>query len=140
MERLSADAQNLNWLVSSFAGRVAGVTRALVVSADGLLIAMSVEVDRTKGDQLAAIVSGLASLAHGARRCLGNRMVKQMIVEMDGEFLFAMTISDGSTLCVTASAGSDLGFVGYEMGLLVSRVGDALTPALRSELQSSLPR
>ena len=140
MERLSAGAQNLNWLVSSFAKRVAGVNRALVVSADGLLIAMSDGVDRAKGDQLAAIVSGLASLAHGASRCLENRAVKQMIVEMDGEFLFTMAISDGSTLCVTASDAADLGFVGYEMGLLVSRVGGALTPALRSELQSSLPR
>ena len=140
MDRLSAGAQNLNWLVSSFAGRVAGVTRALVVSADGLLVAMSDEVDRAKGDQLAAIVSGLASLAHGARRCLGHRLVKQVVLEMDGEFLFAMAISDGSTLCATASTGADLGLVGYEMGLLVSRVGDALTPALRSELQTSLPR
>jgi len=140
VDRLSAGAQNLNWLVSSFAGRVAGVTRALVVSADGLLVAMSDEVDRAKGDQLAAIVSGLASLAHGARRCLGHRLVKQVVLEMDGEFLFAMAISDGSTLCATASTGADLGLVGYEMGLLVSRVGDALTPALRSELQTSLPR
>lgn len=140
MDRLSADAQNLNWLVSSFAGRVAGVTRALVVSADGLLIAMSRDVDRAKGDQLAAIVSGLASLAHGARRTLGNRQLRQMIIEMEGEFLFAMSIADESTLCVTASGRADLGVVGYEMGLLVSRVGDALTPALRSELQATLPR
>ncbi len=140
MDRLSAGAQNLNWLVSTFATRVGGVTRALVVSADGLLIAMSDGVERTQGDQLSAIVSGLASLAQGACRCLGDRAVRQMILELEGEFLFAMAISDGSTLCVTASSDADLGFVGYEMGLVVSRVGDALTPALRTELQSSLPR
>lgn len=140
METLSNEAQNLNWLVSSFATRVAGVTRALVVSADGLLIAMSESVDRAKADQLAAITSGLSSLTHGAARCLGNQTVKQLIVEMEGEFLFVMSVSDGSALCVTASATADLGFVGYEMTLLVSRVGGALTPAMRFELQSSLPR
>jgi predicted regulator of Ras-like GTPase activity (Roadblock/LC7/MglB family) len=140
VERMSAGAQNLNWLVSNFATRVSGVSRALVVSADGLLIAMSAEVERARADQLSAIASGLTSLTRGAARCLGKDTVKQVIVELEGEFLFVMAISDGSTLCVTATAAADLGFVGYEMGMLVSRVGDVLTPALRSELQSVLPR
>jgi uncharacterized protein len=30
--------------------------------------------------------------------------------------------------------------VGYEMALLVSRAKDVLTPALRAELQGTLPR
>jgi len=34
----------------------------------------------------------------------------------------------------------DIGLVGYEMALLVSRTGDVLTPSLRAELQASLPR
>jgi predicted regulator of Ras-like GTPase activity (Roadblock/LC7/MglB family) len=142
MSQLSHGAQNLNWLVSSFVDHVAGVTRAVVVSADGLLIAVSdnARLDRTQGDQLAAVISGLSSLTHGAARCLHNGGVRQTIVEMDGELLFAMTISDGSVLCVTTSGTADLGFVGYEMGLLVGRVGEALTPALRDELQTALPR
>jgi predicted regulator of Ras-like GTPase activity (Roadblock/LC7/MglB family) len=139
VQRLSADAENLNWLVSNFARRVPAVTSALVVSADGLLLAMSDDVDRSSGDQLSAAVSGLASLAQAASRCLHGKPVKQMIVEMEGEFLFVMSISDGSALCVMTGDDADLGFVGYEMGLLVSRVGDALTPGLRSELQSTLP-
>lgn len=137
---MSADAESLNWLVSNFTSRTAGVTRSLVISADGLLIAMSDGVDRAKADQLSAVASGLASLSHGAARCLENGEVKQLIIEMDNEFLFVMAISDGSALCVTASSSADLGFVGYEMGMLVRRVGDALTPALRDELQASLPR
>jgi predicted regulator of Ras-like GTPase activity (Roadblock/LC7/MglB family) len=140
VDRVSAEAESLNWLVSNFTSRTAGVTRSLVISADGLLIAMSEEVDRATADQLSAVASGLASLSHGAARCLGSRDVKQLIVEMDGEFLFVMAISDGSALCVTASASADLGFVGYEMGMLVRRVGDALTPALRDELRAALPR
>jgi uncharacterized protein len=138
-DEMSAGAQNLNWLVSAFAGRAAGVTRAIVVSSDGLLIAMSDGVERARADQLSAVASGLASLSHGAARCLDNRAVKQMIVEMEGEFLFVMAVSDGSALCVTADATADLGLVGYEMGMLVRRVGEELTPALRDELKASLP-
>lgn len=142
MTQLSPGAQNLNWLVSNFADRVTGVSRAIVVSADGLLIAVSdgSDLDRNQGDQLSAIISGLASLTQGAARCLQNGGVRQTIVEMQDELLFAMSISDGSVLCVTTVGSADLGFVGYEMGMLVRRVGEALTPALRDELQTALPR
>jgi predicted regulator of Ras-like GTPase activity (Roadblock/LC7/MglB family) len=51
-----------------------------------------------------------------------------------------MSISDGSILAVLSSPDSDLGLVGYEMALLVERAGRVLTPALRAELQSALPR
>src|SRR3954452_13608982 len=85
VQRLSADAENLNWLVSSFARRVPAVTSALVVSADGLLLAMSEGVDRSIGDQLSAVVSGLASLGQAASRCLHGKPVRQMIAEMEDE-------------------------------------------------------
>jgi hypothetical protein len=40
---------------------------------------------------------------------------------------------------VLAATSCDVGVVGYEMALLVTRVGDALTPRLRAELQAALP-
>jgi hypothetical protein len=33
----------------------------------------------------------------------------------------------------------DIGLIGYEMSLLVGRIGQVLTPALRAELQGSPP-
>jgi uncharacterized protein len=59
---------------------------------------------------------------------------------MEHGFLFVMSISDGSCLAVLASRSCDIGLVGYEMALLVSRAGEVLTPALRSEMQAALPR
>jgi predicted regulator of Ras-like GTPase activity (Roadblock/LC7/MglB family) len=50
---------------------------------------------------------------------------------MQGGFLLLMAISDGSWLSVLASPTSDIGLVGYEMTLLVERVGEHLSPALR---------
>ncbi|MGW3786824.1 roadblock/LC7 domain-containing protein, partial [Micromonospora chokoriensis] len=39
---------------------------------------------------------------------------------------------DGSSFAVLAARSSDVGQVGYEMALLVDRVGDALTPQPRA--------
>ena len=83
MTTLSTEAANFSWLLGNFVKSVPGVQHTLVVSADGLLMAMSDELDRTQGDQLAAIVSGLSSLTRGAARQLGAGEVRQSIVEMD---------------------------------------------------------
>jgi predicted regulator of Ras-like GTPase activity (Roadblock/LC7/MglB family) len=136
---LSDDARNLSWLVSNFTTKVPGVANTLVLSADGLPLALSDNLDREAADQLAAIASGLSSLTHGAARLLAAGAVKQTIVEMEAGFMFVQTISDGSILSVLTTTDADLGLIGYEMALLVSRVGDVLTPALRVELQAALP-
>lgn len=139
MSDLSTEAASFSWLLGNFVKSVPGVQHTLVVSADGLLMAMSEGVDRTQGDQMAAIVSGLASLTRGAARQLGGGAVRQAIVEMDHMFLFTTSISDGSVLAVVADATCDVGLVGYEMTLLVTRAEATMTPQLVSEMRSRLP-
>jgi uncharacterized protein len=140
MATLSTDAHNLNWLVANFARATPGVAHALVVSADGLPVAVSERLDRPRADQLAAIASGLASLTLGASRCFDGGQVTQTVVEMDRGFLFVMSISDGSCLAVLATSSCNVGVVAYEMTVLVARAGDVLTPSLRAELQAILPQ
>lgn len=139
MSTLSTEAANFNWLLGNFVKSVPGVRHTLVVSADGLLMAMSEGLDRTSGDQMAAIVSGLTSLTRGAARQLGGGAVRQSIVEMDELFLFSTSVSDGSVLAVVAEATCDVGLVGYEMTMLVSRAEDTMTPQLVSEMRARLP-
>jgi uncharacterized protein len=139
MPQLSTQARDLNWLVGNFATRTPGVAHAMVVSADGLPVAVSERLDRPKADQLAAIASGLASLTQGGARLIEGGLVTQTVVEMDRGLLVVMAISDGSCLTVLASAGCDVGVVAYEMTVLVTRAGDVLTPSLRAELQAALP-
>jgi predicted regulator of Ras-like GTPase activity (Roadblock/LC7/MglB family) len=133
------DDVDFAWLLDSFARTVPGARHALAVSADGLLMAMSTELDRTSGDQLAAIVAGLSSLTRGAARQLRSGEVRQAIVEMDASFLVLMSVSDGSLLAVVADAQADVGLIGYEMAMLVTRAEATLTPQLISELRSRLP-
>ncbi len=140
MTDLSAAARNINWLVENFVDRVPGVTEAVVVSADGLPMAVSRGLDRDTGDRFAAVASGLIGLAYGAAGRFGGGAVTQIVIEMENAFLFVTGISDGSSLAIVADATADVGLVGYEMAVLVERAGAVLTPELRVELQGALPR
>ena len=135
---LSDQAKNVNWLMANFVGNTQGVEDAVAVSSDGLLIAMSTRFERATADKLAAIITGLRALAHGAANELGKGQVLQVIIEMGQAFLFVSAISDGSTLGVVAARDCDLGLVGYEITLLVERVGTQLTPILVTELKNAL--
>ena len=131
MSPLTSSVQDLNWLITDFAGRVPSVARAIVVSADGLPLAFSDGFPQDRADQLAAVTSGLTSLTQGAARVFEGGAVTQTVVEMRKGLLLVMAISDGSSLAVLASADCDMGLVAYEMALLVERVGEALTPDTR---------
>ena len=135
MSPLTSSVQDLNWLITNFAGRVPSVAHAIVVSADGLPLAFSEEFPKDRADQLAAVTSGLTSLTQGAARVFEGGAVTQTVVEMRRGLLLVMAISDGSSLAVLASADCDMGLVAYEMALLVERVGQAFTPDTRGGLR-----
>jgi uncharacterized protein len=133
------DDRDLDGLLTSFADKTSGALSAVVVTSDGLVLALSDHIARDTADQLAAITSGLTSLATGAGRCFKAGAVNQLIVEMEGGYLFITSISDSSTLAVMCEPSCDIGLIGYEMSLLVARIGRVLTPALRAELQGTRP-
>ena len=122
---------DMGWLLNNFANSVAGIAHVVAVSADGLLLASSRDLPTDRADQLAAITSGVVSLTDGASRMFDAGTVQQTIIEMDSGYLFLMSISDGSSMAVLAARSCDVGQVGYEMALLVERVGAALVPAPR---------
>lgn len=140
MSRSTTDRDtNLDWLLTQFVQNTPDTRTAIVVSSDGLLVAMSGGADRDSSDQFAAITSGLTSLALGAAQCFDFEAMNQVIIEMRGGWLFIMSISDGSCLAVVCERSCDIGLVGYEMTLLCERAGDVLTPELISRLRKSLP-
>ena len=136
----SPAARNVNWLLDRFVVDTDGVERAVGVSSDGLLIAIAPLLSPGEADKLAAMISGLTSLALSASRMLDKGPLRQVIVELGGGFLLVSAIRDGSCLGVVTAAGTDLGLVGYETAMLVHRVGALLTPDLVAELKSSMPR
>ena len=126
--------QDLNWLVTEFTTRVEDVAHAVVVSADGVPLALSAGIPLPAVEQLAAIISGLTSLMQGAARVFEGGAPMQAMVEMDGGLMFVKAISDGSCLAVLTAPECDTRQVSYEMTLLVEAVGELLTPAVRAEL------
>lgn len=57
---LSFEARNLSWLLNGFVRKVPGVAEAVVLSADGLPMAGSDELDRESAERFAAVEIGRA--------------------------------------------------------------------------------
>src|SRR5262245_17958985 len=133
---LSQEAKTFNWLLHSFTTNTAGVTEAIAVSSDGLLIAMSSIRDRANAERLAAVVSGMTSLAGGAASWYGLGSLNRVIIDMSDGYLLITAISAGSVHGVIADRTANLGTVAYEMTLFATRAGAALTPTLIAELKN----
>lgn len=131
MERPTTTTDELAWLVDELVQRVAGAQQAIVLSADGLLMAGSSGLSREDAEHLAAVAATLHGLARGAGRRFGKGGVRQAIIEMEFGFLFATAAGNGACLAVLAGPDADAGFIAYEMAMLVVRVGKHLTSPAR---------
>jgi uncharacterized protein len=125
------DLRQLDWLVSRFVDEVPDAAHAILVSADGLLMAANSSIPGERAEQVAAVSSGVASLAVGAARLFEGGAVLQTVVEMEHGYLMLMSVGDGSHLAVLTRENADIGQVGYEMALLVDRVGRAVQAQAR---------
>jgi uncharacterized protein len=131
---LTEEARNFNWLLETFVHETAGVTDAMAVSSDGVLIARSETLKGEESDLLCAIIAGTAGLAMAASSNLAAGALERVIITMERGFLFVSAIADGSCLGVVATRECDVGSIGFQTSDLVHRAGELLTPALRDEL------
>ncbi|MDX1448019.1 MAG: roadblock/LC7 domain-containing protein [Acidimicrobiia bacterium] len=135
---MTTGAESLNWLIVRFVEGVPAVREAVVVSSDGLPLAVSSGMERETAERLSAVASGLIGLAYGSAGRFGAGAVTNVIIEMERGWLFVTGIRDGSLLCVVAARDADIGTIGYEMALFADRAGDVLTPQVRDELKADL--
>lgn len=112
------------------------MSHAILVSADGLLMAASEHMPGERADQLAAVTSGLASLSTGAAQLFDGGYVLQSVVEMENGYLLLMRVGDGSNLATLATRHCDIGQIGYEMAMLVERVGAVIGSPRRTPQHS----
>jgi predicted regulator of Ras-like GTPase activity (Roadblock/LC7/MglB family) len=123
---------DLDRLITDLAERVPTLLHALVVSSDGVPVAVSDQIEPDHLEQLAAITAGVISLAGGAARIFDGGAITQALVAMERGTLVIMTIDDESSLAVLTTAAADLDLVAYEMTILVEQAGSISTPAARS--------
>ncbi|MEU5125939.1 roadblock/LC7 domain-containing protein [Streptomyces mobaraensis] len=114
--------------------RTEGIRHALVLSNDGLVTGASEGLTREDAEHLAAVASGLHSLAQGTGRQFRAGRVRQTMIEFDGGVLFVTAAGDENCLCVLGSAAADVGDIAYEMTVLAERVAArAAEPGATSE-------
>jgi uncharacterized protein len=125
------DPQDPGRILTDFAERVPGVLHAVVVTSDGVPVAVSDRIKPGHLEQLAAITAGLISLAGAAARISDTGATTQALVTMERGTLVIMAIDDGSQLAVLAAAAADLEIVAYEMTMLVEQAGSIFSPRPR---------
>jgi hypothetical protein len=135
---VSVEAKSFNWLVTRFAQNTASAIAAIAVSADGLLIAMSSELERANADRLAAISSAMLGLANGVSDSYPLGAPDKIIIELEQGYLLVCTISIGCSLGVLASKQASLGSIAYEMAMFANRATEVLTPGLIEELKNTV--
>jgi predicted regulator of Ras-like GTPase activity (Roadblock/LC7/MglB family) len=113
----------LDWLLANMVATVDRVRHAVLLSGDGLPMAASPDMGPDEADRLAALASGVQSLARGAGQEFAAGEVRQTIIEMDLALLFIVAAGQGTCLTVVADIEADAGQVAYEMAVLVKRVG-----------------
>jgi len=129
---------DLDFLLNEFVERIPGVTHAVAVSADGLLIARSRTLPRDEADRVAAVGSGLVSLLRSAAKHFQAGAVVSNLTELEGGFMFSMSVSSGASLLALAARSCDIGRVSHELTELINRVGPKLTPYHRDTAPSAL--
>ena len=125
-------AGQLDWLLDDLVMRVAPITKAVILSQDGIALGASRSLGREDAEHLAALSAGFQSLAKGAGNHFGGGAVRQTIIEMEAGFLFVTAAGSGTCLAVLADHTADLGLVAYEMAILVRRTGEHIRVNMRA--------
>ena len=128
--------RQLDWLLDDFVRRVSQVSKAVILSQDGIALGASQTLERDDAEHLAALAAGFQSLARGAGRHFGGGGVRQTIIEMESGFLLVSAAGSGTCLAVIAEQGADLGLVAYEMAILVRRTGEHIQVNTRASALS----
>lgn len=130
------DASNnkLGWMLDN-ALRMPETRHAVLLSADGLLMAHSERISRDDAERHAAGMAGLQSLARSSAEFCGDPGVawRQTLSEFDGGYVFLVAAGPGAYLAVSTTEHVDMEAVSFRLQELVQRLGKELVaPPRRS--------
>ncbi|WP_329246650.1 roadblock/LC7 domain-containing protein [Actinoallomurus sp. NBC_01490] len=131
--------RDLDWLLENLLERTPATRHALVLSKDGLKLCHTYGLSVDQADQLAAIASGIQSLAYGASAEFGDGSggLRQSMTEFHGGLLFIVEAGEGAHLAVVATEEADVGMIGHNMHELVEQLGEHLVAAPRQPQQGT---
>jgi predicted regulator of Ras-like GTPase activity (Roadblock/LC7/MglB family) len=130
-------APDLAWLLRGLGEEVPVIRGSVLLSADGMLKAAH-GFDRVSAEQLAALASGLFSIARSAGTRFDNsNEVRQVVTELKSSQLFISSAGFNSVLAVLAKGEADPAVVGFEMARLIKAVRPFLNTAARRPATST---
>jgi predicted regulator of Ras-like GTPase activity (Roadblock/LC7/MglB family) len=121
----------LDWLMGDLADRVAGVEHAVLLTADGLLMAHSTGISTADAEHLSAVGSAFRSLSQGTGRHFGFGTARQTVVELDQAYVLISAAGPSACLALVVAESGDLGLVAYELNHVVAQVGQHLAAEVR---------
>ncbi|MFF0200856.1 roadblock/LC7 domain-containing protein [Streptomyces sp. NPDC005017] len=129
---------DLAWMLDS-ALEIPGALHAVLISADGLLMARTKDFDKDNADRVAAAMSGVQSLSRSLGFfCEGDHQHwRQTLVEFDGGWVFLISAGQGAYLGVSAAPDVDMADITFRMQQLVGQLGKALMTPPRENLGAS---
>lgn len=124
-------APDLAWLLRGLAEEVPVIRGSVLLSADGMVKAAH-GLDRVGAEHLAALASGLFSIARSAGTKFDDSSeVRQVVTELKSSQLFISWAGFNSVLAVLAKGEADPAVVGFEMARLIRAVRPFLDTATR---------
>lgn len=126
---------DVNWILNDLV-KFPDARHAVVLSADGLTVGSSADVDREQADTVSAIASGMQSLSQRGAKFVQDEPIswEHSMVSFTGGFLFLLTAAEGAYLVVSAGADVDIEALSYRMRKTIDSLGPALRVAPRHNL------
>jgi predicted regulator of Ras-like GTPase activity (Roadblock/LC7/MglB family) len=126
---------DLSWVLNDVL-QVPGAQHAILVSADGLLLASSDGIGRDDAETVAAAMSSMQSLSRAVAPFVGRQSPgswRQTLLEYEGGWIFLIAAGSGAYLAAAAVADVDMEAMSFRMQQLVSALGKAMsTPPRQS--------
>ncbi len=127
----STSHNDLAWMLDDLV-EVPHVVSAVVLSTDGLIVQRSTSLVQDAAEILAAGASSMYSVAAGTGRRFNSGPVQQVVIEYLDQTLFVAAAGQNARLAVLCEQAVDMGTVAYEMGRLVTRIGEYLGTKARA--------
>lgn len=136
---MNDDTENkLGWMLDD-ALQMPETRHAILLSADGLLMAYSQRISRDDAERYAAGMSGLQSLARGSAEFCGDPHTawRQTVSEFDGGYVFLVAAGPRAYLAVSTTEKVDMEVVSFRLQELVQRLGKELTTPSRHDTDTT---
>ncbi|MFB9833217.1 roadblock/LC7 domain-containing protein [Actinoallomurus acaciae] len=130
-----AATNKLGWMLDD-ALKMPETRHAVLLSADGLLMAHSERISVDDAERHAAGMAGLQSLARSAAEFCSQTETtwRQTVTEFDDGYVFLVAAGPGAYLAVSATENVDMEAVSFRLQELVQRLGKELSTPPRGDL------